>query len=154
MHTLCRPCVCSCAHRNSLRHTQDLFSDSCYQFCMIITLPLIIKTHSHTLTARQASLLTPATRSAWWLCTPQWAACQQSACPHAAHSSRSLIKWKRENLILKSVCIQHSAAPTTSYHWCKAQHTSATSPLFCLYEAVMWHSHHVWWKVMMGIWFP
>ena len=30
------------------------------------------------------------------------------------------------------------------------QHKSATRALLCLCEALMWHSHHVAWRVMMG----
>lgn len=36
-------------------HTQDLLPDSCDQPCMVIVLPLIIKTHSHTLTSLSLS---------------------------------------------------------------------------------------------------
>lgn len=136
--------LCVPVHRGkSLTHTQDLCSDSCYQLCMVITLSLIIKTHSHTLTARQASLPTSATRSAWWLRSPQWAACQHSAraATHPEVSSNG-----KERIWYLDLPAHTLLSVTTSYCWYKAlQEASHTASVWLVSsaEALMSHSTHV-----------
>lgn len=141
--------VCVFLSTQELHH---LSADSCYQFCMVITLSFITETHTHTpsVWARQASLLTPATGSAWWLHSPQWAACQLSARWHAAHSSRSLIKWKICSSDLSAHTHTHTLLHTTrTKHRGEATHSLNLPCVLCpACMTLSWGIGIMW--VMMG----
>lgn len=99
-----------CSHT----HTHTPFSGSFYLVFIVIILCFIIKMHSHT-RSRQASPLTPATRSAWWWRSSQWAVCQHSACSHCSTFISRSRQIKRGDLMLRSARTSHSVAPTTSH---------------------------------------